>query len=332
MLKNAFAPHLRRSDLSAHMSVDVLIALLALCIFSAVYYGFRPVLLVLVGMLSAIVCETLCCLLMRRKPSVLDGTAAVTGGLIGAVMSPLSPYWLPAAAAMFAILVVKMPFGGSGRNLFNPAAAGIAAVTLCFPARLFTYPDPGILAPLPLANTVTGVITENSSAALLSTGGDANFSWLSLLTGDFPGPIGATSVIVVLACAVYLFVRRSASPLITFSFLATCALGAALFPRVSGSWYDSILREVFSGYLLFGGIFLLNDPVTAPRQWLGRCAYGVLAGVLTMLLRHFGQFEEGMCFAVLFVNACAPVLDRWCWRLVHTLRQTLQNKRAGADL
>ena len=81
MLKNAFAPHLRRSDLSAHMSVDVLIALLALCIFSAVYYGFRPVLLVLVGMLSAIVCETLCCLLMRRKPSVLDGTAAVTGGL-----------------------------------------------------------------------------------------------------------------------------------------------------------------------------------------------------------------------------------------------------------
>lgn len=112
-LKMASAPHLRLTERSAALSLDVLIALVPLCVFSFVHYGVRPVLLVLTGIVTAVVCELLCCAFMRRKPSVLDGTAAVTGGLVGAMMSPLSPYWLPVIAAAFAILVVKMPFGGA---------------------------------------------------------------------------------------------------------------------------------------------------------------------------------------------------------------------------
>ena len=151
----AKAPFLRRSDKLTHMTADVLITLVALCIFSAFYYGFRPVLLVLTGMITAMLCETVVCLLLRRRPSVTDGTAAVTGALIGMMISPLSPYWLPAIAAAFAIIVVKMPFGGTGRNVFNPAAAGIAVVTQCFSTRLFTYPDPGSGISLPLTGPMT---------------------------------------------------------------------------------------------------------------------------------------------------------------------------------
>ena len=317
--KLAHAPHLRRTESAAFMSLDVLVALLPLLLSSAVYYGARPAILVLLGMASAVLCETICCLMMKRAPTVLDGTAAVTGGIVGMLLPPLAPYWMPVIGAAFAILVVKMPMGGSGRNLFNPAAAGVAVLTLCFSGLMFRYPDPGQNVPLPLTGSVAQVITESSPAAQMMSGGQTLYSPMMLLLGDFPGPIGATAIAVIAACALYLFSRRSASPLITLSYLAACAGMAALFPRVPGLT-NSVLMELCSGYLLFAGVFLLNDPVTAPRHWLGRLVYGALAGVLVMLLRYYGRFEEGACFAVLLVNAFAPVIDRMCWGLLNFYR------------
>ena len=149
------------------------------------------------------------------------------------------------------------------------------------------------------------------------TGGATTYNENTLLLGNFPGPIGATAIAVLIACAVYLFSRRTASPWITLPYLAVCALSAVLFPRVVGGWQNSVLLELCSGYLLFAGIFLMTDPVTAPRYWLGRILYGALGGALTMALRYHGRFEAGACFAVLIVNAFAPVIDRWSWRLVH---------------
>lgn len=303
------------------MSGDVLIALVPLCVFSSVYYGMRPILLVLTGIISAVISETLCCLFMRRKPSIVDGTAAVTGALVGALVSPLSPYWLPAAGAIFAIVAVKMPMGGSGRNLFNPAAAGLAAITLCFQGFLFTYPDPGLGVPLPLAdNALSGIITQGSPAAQLAEGGQTLYTPTILLLGDFPGPIGATAIAILLAVALYLFIRRSISAIIILPYLATCAMLAWAFPRVSGGSGGSIMVELCSGYLLFAGVFLLNDPVTSPRHWLGRVFYGVLAGLFVMLMRYFGRFEEGACFAILLVNAFSTTLDRLGWYLLNLKR------------
>lgn len=317
--KPANAPHLRRTERASMMSFDVLIALLPLCIFSAVYYGARPVILVLTGMLAAVLCETAACLFMKRVPTVADGTAAVTGGIVGMLIPPMAPYWMPVVGAAFAILVVKMPMGGSGRNLFNPAAAAIAVLTLCFSGTMFRYPDPGQNVPLPLTGSLAQVITESSPAAQMMSGGQTLYTPAMLLMGDFPGPIGATAIIVLVPCALYLFSRRSASFFITASYLAACAGMAVLFPRVPGA-SNSVLMELCSGYLLFTGVFLLNDPVTAPRHWLGRLAYGALAGVLVMLLRYYGRFEEGACFAVLLVNALAPVIDRGSWYLLNLRR------------
>ncbi len=318
------APHLRRHDRASMLCLDVLITLLPLTVFSCVYFGIRPVTVMLVSIGAAIGFELLACLLMRRRPSLLDGTAAVTGGLIGAVMSPIAPLWLPVVAAGFAILVVKMPFGGNGRNLFNPAAGGLAFVTVCFPEQMFLFPDPG--RPL---DDLSAVITAKSPAALLQSGGESFYTLPNMLLGNFPGPIGAVAIAILAACALYLFSRRSASPLITLPYLAVCALGAFFFPRVGNTWSSSLMLELCSGYLLFAGIFLLNDPVTAPRHWLARILYGALAGALVMCLRHFGQYEEGCCFAVLLINLFATVLDRGCWLLTHRLRRWWQYRKGG---
>lgn len=318
------APHLRRNDRASLLCLDVLITLLPLTVFSCVYFGIRPVIVLLVSIGSAIGFELLACLLMHRRPPIGDGTAAVTGGLIGALMSPIAPLWLPVIATGFAVLVVKMPFGGNGRNLFNPAAGGLAFVTVCFPHLLFLYPDPG----RPLDDLAT-VITAKSPAALLRSGGESLNTLPNMLLGNFPGPIGAVAIAILIACALYLFSRRSASPLITLSYVAVCAAGAILFPRAGNTWLSSLMLELCSGYLLFTGIFLLNDPVTAPRHWLARILYGALAGALVMCLRHVGQYEEGCCFAVLLINLFATVLDRGCWQLTHRLRQWWQYRKGG---
>lgn len=324
--KQVPAPHFRTTDNSFLMCLDVLVCMVPLCVLSAVYYGWRPILIVLLCMATAVACETICCMLMRRPLSVVDGSALATGAIVGAVMSPMAPYWLGVVATAFAILVVKMPMGGTGRNLFNPAAGGLAFVTLCFPSFLFTYPITKTM--LPVAGSLQTLLTQKSPAAQLAAGASTHYNSQSLLLGDYPGPIGATAVLVLLACAVYLFIRRSGSPAITISYLVTCALLACLFPRAS----DSVITELCSGYLLFAAIFMFSDPVTAPRYWFSRVLYGVLSGVLVMLFRYMGRFEEGVCFAVLLANAAAPIVDRNGWRLMDFLRLKWASKTGKGDL
>ena len=330
-LKMAGAPHLRQTERSSALALAVLIALVPLCVFSFVRYGLRPVLLVLTGIAAAVLCELLCCLFMRRRPSILDGTAAVTGGLVGAMMSPLSPYWLPAIAAAFAIVVVKMPFGGVGRNVFNPAAAGLAVVTVCFPGRVFLYPYAGQVSPLPLGD-VSEVLTAQSPNMILNSGGGTSLTWLNVLQGSFSGPIGATAVAVLLACLLYLFARHTASPLIALPYLLTCALIAALFPRAAVSPGTSVMLEMSAGVLLFSGVFLINDPVTAPRHWLARIVYGAGTAVFVMLLRHFGRFECVAYFGILLANAFSPLLDRFCWGLAYRVRERWQTRKGGGHV
>ncbi len=320
MLKPSVAPHLRRVEHPFYQASGVLLCILPLVAFSCLYYGLRPAFVVLTGMISAVATELLCSLARKRAPKLSDGTAAVTGALIGCMMSPLTPFWVPAIGACFAIGVAKMPFGGTGRNVFNPAAAGMAFCVICFPTRLFIYPDPSVEQTIPFLDT-SSVITALSPAAQLANSGRSSLSWLSLLSGAFSGPIGSAGIIILIACALYLFVRGSASPLITVPYLAVCAWFAARFPRADIPATDSIMLELFTGLLLFTGVFLLCDPVTAPRHYLARIVYGVLAGILVMLLRHFGRFECCEFFAVLLVNSLSPILDRSCWQLTHWLSE-----------
>lgn len=315
-MSNLTAPIVRTETTSRRMTVDVLLAALPLCAFSVFNYGIRPALVVLVGMLSAMVCEALCCA-VRRKPlrCLLDGSAAVTGVIIGLVMSPIAPMWLPMLGSAFAIIVAKAPFGGYGRNVFNPAAAGIAILSFCFPKHMFLYPaiDKSVILPVEFTVSSDSVITETSLAAQLRAGANPGLSDMQLLTGDFAGPIGATATLILLACAAFLVFRRTTSLAMTTSYLGTCLLFALLVPYSGVAGTNSIAYQMCAGYVLFTGVFLLNDPVTSPRYVIGRVFYGVFAGMLVMLLQHIGRVEAGSCFAILIMNTFSPIIDRWSW-------------------
>ncbi len=320
MLKASIAPHLREYHHSFYQSGGVLLCLIPLVGFSCVYYGVRPLLLVLSGMIAAVFSEVLCCAVAGRRPTLSDGTAAVSGALIGAMMSPITPLWVPAIGAAFAIGVAKMPFGGVGHTIFNPAAAGMAFCAICFATRLFQYPDPMQLESLPIMDT-TQVITAMSPTQQLAAGGNPNINIIKLFSGDFPGPIGSAGVLILVASAVFLFARRTSSPYVFVPYIATCALFAIVFPRADFGVGMSIQLELCTGLLLFCGVFLLGDSATAPRFWLARIVYGVLAGLLVMILRHYGRFECCEFFAVLLVNSFSALLDRTCWSLIQRGRR-----------
>ena len=333
-MKNNLAPHIRTEQKTHHMMIDVLIAAAALCVFSIFNYVLRPVYIVLFSMLSAIACEAFCCLI-RRKPlrNLLDGSAAVTGAIIGLAMSPMVAYWVPMVGAAFAILVAKAPFGGYGRNVFNPAAAGIAILSYCTPARMFTYPaiGAGMKLPLTMAVAAEDVAIGTSLAAQIRAGATPTVNRLHLLLGDFVGPIGATATIVLLACAAYFIFRHTASAWTILPYLFTCAFIAWLTPCTSLGVLHSIAAQLCAGYVLFTGVFLLNDPVTTPRFWLGRVIYGVLTAALVMLLQRVGRVEAGSGFAILIMNTLSPVIDRWSyygWRNITRLLKIRREVKA----
>ncbi len=333
-MKNNPAPHIRTEATTHHMIFDVLIAAAVLCVFSIFNYGFRPVYIVLFSMLSAIVSEAICCII-RRKPlrTLLDGSAAVTGAIIGLVMSPMVAYWVPMVGSAFAILVVKAPFGGYGRNVFNPAAAGIAILSYCTPARMFTYPAIGAGMKLPLTMAIPSgdVAIGTSLAAQIRAGATPTVNRLHLLLGDFVGPIGTTATIVLLACAAYFIIRRTASAWTILPYLFTCGFIAWLTPCASLGVLHSIAAQLCAGYVLFTGVFLLNDPVTTPRFWLGRVIYGILTGALVMLLQRVGRVEAGSCFAILIMNTLSPIIDRWSyygWRNITRLLRIRREVKA----
>lgn len=322
-MAKANGPWLRTSERNQQFMLNVQLALIALLCFSVFCYGWRPVILVGFSVLSAVVCELIGNAIRHQRPTIFDGTAMVTGTIIGLLMSPITAYWVPMLASAFAIIVVKIPFGGTGRNVFNPAAAGVALATQCFPTRVFTYPDVTMNTSLPLDDVISdGIITHLSPAAELSAGAGSNFTFADIIWGQMCGPIGATAIFILVGAALFLFLRRTASPYITLPYLVTCAVIALCFPRsAEDTALYNVALELCSGYLLFAGVFLLNDPVTAPKFTPARVVYGVIAGCLVMLLRHTGRFEEGACFAVLMVNALASPIDRGCWHLRNFLRR-----------
>lgn len=327
-MNNITRPYLRTEARTGRMIFDMILAAVVLGVFSAVTYGLRPLLILLVSLATALICETVCCIIGRRPlRMVLDGTAAVTGLTVGLLMSPIVDTWVPMVGTAFAIIVAKAPFGGTGRNVFNPAAAGVALLTYCFPAQMFTYPaiqnQPHL--PMGLALDKAELVTEVSLAGQLQTGAVPSVDRLNILLGNFTGPIGATAFLILLMLVCYLMVRRTVSPWVVLPYFATCALIAWVLPVSGMNPVNSFLLQLGSGYILFAGVFLFNDPVTAPRFWLGRLIYGILAAALTMLLQRVGRFEAGTCFAVLLMNAFSPIIDRWSWhgwyRVFHKRRQ-----------
>lgn len=309
-----YAPFIKSEDKASGVMLDAVIALAFLLIVPVAYYGHRAVALAVVGAAAAVVCEALWCFALRRKLSIFDLSAVVTGLIIALLLPVSAPYWMPVAGAVFAISVVKMPFGGLGRNIFNPAAAGVAFLTVCRSYLVFTYPDPGELNRLALFNPDFKAVL--SPDAMLKSGIRPDIGKLEWLLGNFAGPMGATAVLVILACGVYLLYRRAAAFQVPLGFVAACALFVLLFPRIEAPYIDLLICELLSGSVVFCAVFVAGDPVTSPKHWLARLIYGVMGGLICMIFRYFSAYQQGAVFAILLINPFSAALDRAVWYIL----------------
>jgi len=299
------APYIYHQESTRAVMVDIILALLGVYAICFYYYGQRVLYLGLACVLTCVLCDGASVLLMRRRILLNDLSPVVTGLIIPLLFPASIDFFVPVLASLFGIIVAKAAFGGTGHNVFNPAAVGFGFAVSCFPTRIFTYPAPGqaTIDPLPMFPAPGDFATMPSPGFILNVGGIPAYDLEEMLLGNFPGPMGATNILVILACLLYLVFRRAIKWEIPVFFLLFCALLAFFFPRAPMDGITSIMYETMSGMLLFGGVFMIGDPVTSPgRSWC-RIAYAAAVAAAVMFFRHYGRFEDSFVFVLLAMNA-----------------------------
>ena len=310
------APHVRQSESVATMMADVVIALLPIYLMSFFYYGARSAVLGLCGVFSCVAFAFIGKLALKEKTK-FDLTPVITGLIIPLLMPADIPYYIVVCACAVAILVVKVPFGGTGNNLFNPAAVGFASVALCWPEIVFRYPAP--MQVIEIFGESTAKIAS-SPASSLAIGAVPDYEVLDMVLGSVPGPMGATNIFVVAACGIFLMVRKAVNWITPVSFLVPYAVLTGLFPRIGGSPFDALCYELFSGTVIFGAFFMLTEPVTSPKRDFGKFLAGISSAVVVFLFRYFGGLEMGFANALILMNVFSPVFDRVCEDFLHVYR------------
>lgn len=305
--------------------IDMLIMLVIVAVVAVYTYGVRAIEIIALTVVSAVAFEAIgYALFMRTKPErLLDLSAAFTGLAIALAVPSSAPLWLAPLAALFAIGVAKLPFGNATSTPFVPAAAGIAFISVSYPDLMFTYPSLSIgslTAPIYGEEFVSGTSLAQMLSQSKSIGTNI-LNVLDVLVGRIPGPIGASCLILMLGTFIYMLIRKHPGFITTASFLAACSVMSVLFPRVLTGRTYSLLMEMSAGLLFFAAVFFISDPVTSPKNQLGKVLYGAVAGIATMLFRYFGQFEDGVCFVVLIMNALSPMFDKWGVQLGTKIQQ-----------
>lgn len=301
----ASAPHLTTRDTTRTLMLDVLIALMPALLFSGCYFfGPRAFLVTLVSAAGCVGFEALFCLITRRRQTVDDLSAVVTGVLLAFTLPANVPYWAVLMGDFFAIVVVKQLFGGLGKNFLNPALAG----------RAFLFSFPAVMSAFPAVRSWEGFAIDAQSAATpmasLHAGSLPSVSLLEMFTGVRSGSLGEVSAALLLLGGLYLLARRVIRLRIPLSFLGTVAVLSWCFPQGGNSSLDWTLYSLMGGGLLLAAFFMATDFTTSPVTFWGQVVCGVGCGALTVFLRTFGSYPEGVGFAVLVMNLLAWPIDR----------------------
>lgn len=300
------SPHVHSPITTQTIMRDVLIALAPALIGSICFFGFRALTVTLVSVAACVFFEWAYCKITKMHCKIYDLSACVTGVLLAFVCPVTIPYWTIILGALFAIVLVKMLFGGLGRNIVNPALAG-RAFMFSWPVLMSTWTKVGfnnavsvispdaVTAATPLASLHQGVMCEDSI--------------LDMFLGNVGGCLGETSALLLLIGFAYLLYRKVITARIPVAFIGTVAVLSFLFPQGNDriTW---MAAQLFGGGLMLGAIFMATDYVTSPVTKLGQIVYGIGCGVLTILIRYFGGYNEGVSYAILIMNCCVVLLDR----------------------
>ena len=293
----ASSPHIRGDFRTSRLMLDVVIALIPTLIVGIISLGFRALLVTLVSMAAAVVAELLYSLLFKKRNTLSDCSALVTGILFALTLPATTPYHVVALGSAFAIFFVKLLCGGLGQNIFNPALAARAFMLMLFPVALTRYAEvDGVSSATPLHHMVMPALPEESL--------------MDMFLGNCPGSIGELSALALIIGGIYLVVRKVISPRIPLAYIGTVAVLTLVFSKTD-SPVQWMLYSLFSGGLMLGAIFMATDYATSPVTAKGQIVYGIGCGVLTVIFRYFGLFPEGVTYAILLMNACVWVIDRY---------------------
>ena len=301
------SPHVHSPVTTQTIMRDVLIALAPALIGSIYFFGPRALMVTLVSVAACFFFEWLWCRLTKCDNKTYDLSAVVTGVLLAFVCPPTIPYWMIIMGDLFAIVLVKMLFGGIGKNFVNPALAG-RAFMFSWPAAMSTWIRVGFDNAAPLIGGAD-IVTAATPLSYMHQGQLPEASVLDAFLGNVGGCIGETSALLLLIGFAYLLVRRVLTVRIPLAYIGTVALLAFLFPQGHGRM-EWMAYQLFSGGLMLGAIFMATDYVTSPVTRLGQVVYGIGCGVLTIVIRYFGGYNEGVSYAILVMNCCVVLLDR----------------------
>ena len=303
------SPHLHTKTSTKSLMRDVVIAMMPAVIVSVLCYGWSELLVLGVSVASCVLLEYLITKYMLKKPcTVCDMSAVVTGILLALNLPATTPWWVVFVGAVFAIGVAKMTFGGLGQNLFNPAIAGRVFLLISFPTYMTDWTKPqGFIGNFDAYTGATplGLAKEGGMAAI------EHLNYADMLFVNIGGSAGELSAIAILAGFVYLLARRVIRPYITLSILATVAVFSGIFWAINPAEFTDPVFNLLTGGVLLGSVFMATDYVTSPMSNMGGIVYGIGIGVLTMLIRYFGAYPEGMSFAILIMNSVVPLLNKW---------------------
>ncbi len=308
--KVAASPHSLDPSNTRRIMLDVLIALLPCLVCGVVFFGLYSLLLVVICVLACFLSEQIYNLI-RKKPFTFDLSAFVTGLILGLNLPPRAPWYIPVIGGVFAIIVVKMLFGGLGKNFANPAATARVFLLLAYSTIMTQYIAPDVAGNILSADLVTApTYLGGGTAALAEEFWGVQGYWgyvLQLLFGFVGGSIGETCKLAVLAGGAYLIARRVVDWRIPLVYLLTAAV---MVLACYGS-ASEILLQLLSGGMLFGAVFMATDYATSPKWKYNRIIYAVGLGVLTVIIRRFGTYPEGTSLAILIMNLLVPVMDKY---------------------
>ena len=303
------SPHVHSPITTQTIMRDVLIALFPALIGSVCFFGFRALLVTMVSASACVFFEWAWCRMMKQHCKTYDLSAVVTGVLLAFVCPPTIPFWMIIMGDLFAIILVKMLFGGIGKNIVNPALAG-RAFMFSWPVAMSTWVKVGFENAVGILDTADAVTAATPLAAMHQGYIDpAAGSIADMFLGNVGGCIGETSALLLLIGFGYLLLKKVITPRIPVAYIGTVAVLAFLF-HLGNDRIPWMAAQLFSGGLMLGAIFMATDYVTSPLTHLGQIVYGIGCGVLTIMIRYFGGYNEGVSYAILIMNCCVVLLDR----------------------
>lgn len=299
------APHIHGGDSISKNMVGVIIALVPALLVGLYFFGLGALIVTATAVVSCVLFEFLIQrYLMKGSNTIFDGSAALTGLLLALNLPSNLPIWMIVVGSLVAIGIGKMSFGGLGNNPFNPALVGRVFLLISFPVEMTTWPRP-----VPFSTTYLDAETAATPLAMMKGHFGEMPQTLDLFLGNMGGSLGEVSAVALLIGLVYLLVKKIISWHIPVSILATVFVFAGILHWANPEAYASPVVHLFTGGLMLGAVFMATDYVTSPMNTRGMLVYGVGIGIITVLIRAFGAYPEGVSFAILIMNAFTPLIN-----------------------